>query len=296
MSSRWLSFPAAFVVWFVCGCGSAGPPPQQITVNVTPATIIVRTGDTQQFFATVAGTTNQTVTWSVNEVAGGDATRGTISAAGLYTPPAQPPNPNQVQVTATSAANASATSSAQVTLANPIAIVSFVYPPALVSNAPFSISVIGSKFVSGAQILLGTTALTPTFVDSSHLTATGTAPAAGVLNLTVVNPMPDGMPSAAMTVPVTIVNQRAAVRFLEQSTFGPNDAQLAAVETGGMESFLTAQFQAPTFGCQLHHPSAGNEHSGSTVPGIFPKRLERSGRLRPVASARNVCPEPNLGR
>src|SRR6266478_30061 len=273
MSSRWLSFPAAFVVWFVCGCGSAGPPPQQITVNVTPATIIVRTGDTQQFFATVAGTTNQTVTWSVNGVAGGDATRGTISAAGLYTPPAQPPNPNQVQVTATSAANASATSSAQVTLANPIAIVSFVYPPALVSNAPFSISVIGSKFVSGAQILLSTTALTPTFVDSSHLTATGTAPAAGVLNLTVVNPMPDGTPSAALAVPVTIVNQRAAVRFLEQSTFGPNDAQLATVETGGMESFLTAQFHAPTSDVNYTIPPPGMNTLDPLYPVFFQNAL-----------------------
>jgi uncharacterized protein (DUF1800 family) len=245
MSSRCLSFLLALVVCFVCGCGSAGPPPQQIAVNVNPSTITVRIGDTQQFFATVTGTANQTVNWSVNGVAGGDATRGTITAAGLYTPPAQPPNPNQVQVTATSAADASANQSAKVTLANPIALVSFVYPPTLVSNAPFSISAIGGKFVSGAQVLLGTTALTTTFMDSSHLRATGTAQATpGVLNLTVVNPMPDGTPSAALAVPVTIVNQRAAVRFLEQSTFGPNDAQLAAVETGGMENFLTAQFQA----------------------------------------------------
>jgi uncharacterized protein (DUF1800 family) len=232
------------MVWFVCGCGSAGSPPQQITVNVIPSTTTARTGDTQQFFATVTGTTNQAVTWSVNGVAGGDATRGTITVAGLYSPPAQPPNPNQVQVTATSIADSSANQSAKVTLANPIALVSFVYPPTLISNAPFSISVIGSKFLSGAQVLLGTTPLTPTFVDSSHMTATGTAQAApGVLNLTVVNPLPDGMPSAAMAVPVTVVNQRAAVRFLEQSTFGPNDAQLAAVETGGMENFLAAQFQ-----------------------------------------------------
>src|SRR5258708_4869519 len=106
-------------------------------------------------------------------------------------------------------------------------------------------TIIGRKFLSGGQVLLGSTQLTTTFVDSSHLTATGTAPAAGVLNLTVVNPMPDGAPSAAMAVPLTNVRQRTAVRFLEQSTFGPNDAQLAAVETGGMENFLVAQFQAP---------------------------------------------------
>src|SRR6266851_1573348 len=246
MSSRCLSLPLAVVVWFVCGCGSASSPPQQITVNVTPTTITVRTGDTQQFNATVNGTLNQSVTWSVNGTPGGDTTNGTISPAGLYTPPAQVPAQNKILVTATSAADSSANQSANVTLANPIALVSFVYPPTLASNARFSISVIGSKFVSGGQVLLGSTQLTTTFVNSSHLTATGTAQAApGVLNLTVVNPMPDGTPSAAKAVPVTVVHQRAAVRFLEQSTFGPNDAQLAAVETGGLESFLTAQFQAP---------------------------------------------------
>src|SRR6267154_1428368 len=253
MSSRWRSFPLTLVVLLICGCGSSGPPPQQIVVNVTPATVTVRTGDTQQFFASVAGTTNQSVTWSVNGTAGGNNTSGTISPAGLYAPPAQVPAQNQILVTATSAADSSANQSAKVTLANPIALVSFVFPPTLVSNAPFSISVIGSKFVGGAQVLLATTRLTTTFVDSSHLTATGNAPAAVVVNLTVVNPVPDGTPSAAAAVPVTVVNQRAAMRFLEPSTFGPDDAQLAAVETAGMESFLSAQFQAPT--SDVNYPS-----------------------------------------
>ncbi len=234
MPSRWFSFPLALVVSYVWGCASSGPPPQQITVNITPTAATIRAGDTQQFFATVTGTTNQSVTWSVNGVAGGDATSGTVTAFGLFTPPVQVPAQNKILVTATSAADSSVSQSANVTLANPIALVSFVYPPTLAANAPISISIIGSKFVSGAQVLLGTAQLTTTFVDSSHLTATGTVQAApGVLNLTVVNPMPDGAPSAALAVPVTIVNQRAAVRFLEQSTFGPSDTQLAAVETGG---------------------------------------------------------------
>src|SRR6267143_6420410 len=112
MSSRWLSFPLALVVCFVCGCGSASPPPQQITVNVTPATTTIRTGDTQQFFATVTGTTNQSVNWLVNGTPGGDATKGTISLAGLYTPPAQVPAQNKILVTGVSAANAGAASSA----------------------------------------------------------------------------------------------------------------------------------------------------------------------------------------
>jgi len=274
MSSRWRSFPLTLVVLLICGCGSSGPPPQQIVVNVTPATVTVRTGDTQQFFASVAGTTNQSVTWSVNGTAGGNNTSGTISPAGLYAPPAQVPAQNQILVTATSAADSSANQSAKVTLANPIALVSFVFPPTLVSNAPFSISVIGSKFVGGAQVLLATTRLTTTFVDSSHLTATGNAPAAVVVNLTVVNPMPDGTPSAAAAVPVTVVNQRAAMRFLEQSTFGPDDAQLAAVETAGMESFLSAQFQAPT--SDVNYPSVppGTNDVHQLFPVFFQNALD----------------------
>jgi len=274
MSSRWLSLSLALVGLFIYGCGSAGPPPQQITVNVTPATATVRTGDTQQFNASVNGTANQSVNWSVNGTSGGDSTNGTISVAGLYTPPAQVPAQNKILVTATSVADSSANQSANVTLANPIALVSFVYPPTLVSNAPFSISVIGSKFVSGGQVLLGTTQLKTTLVDSSHLAATGTAPTAGVLNLTVVNPMPDGTPSAALAVPVTVVNQRAAVRFLEQSTFGPNDAQLAAVETGGMESFLTAQFQAPTSDVNYPIPPLGMNDVHVLFPVFFQNALD----------------------
>jgi uncharacterized protein (DUF1800 family) len=241
---------------------------------VTPSSITVRAGDSQAFSAIVTGTTNQSVTWAVNDTPGGSPTTGLITVAGIYTPPAQLPVPNQVRITATSAADTSAKSTAQVTLANPIALVSFVYPSTLVSKAPFSISVIGSKFLSGGQVLLGSTQLTTTFVDSSHLTATGTAPAAGVLNLTVVNPMPDGAPSSAVAVPVTVVNQRAAVRFLEQCTFGPNDAQLAAVETGGMESFLTAQFQAPTSDVNYPTVPPGTNDVHQLFPVFFQNALD----------------------
>src|SRR5713101_4254620 len=275
MSSRWLSFPLTLVLLLICGCGSSGPAPQPIVVNVTPAPVTVRTGDTQQFFESVTGTTNQSVTWSVNGTAGGNNTSGTISPAGLYAPPAQVPAQNQILVTATSVADSSANQSAKVTLANPIALVSFVFPSTVVSNAPLSISVIGSKFVNGGQVLLGTAQLTTAFVDSSHLTASATAAPStpGVLNLTVVNPMPDGTPSAAKTIAVTVVNQRAAARFLEQSTFGPNDAQLAAVETAGRESFLSAQFQAPTSDVNYPIPPPGMNTLDPLYPVFFQNAL-----------------------
>lgn len=57
-----------------------------IAVSPTNATMLVNT--TQQFTATVTGTSNTGVTWSVDGVNGGNSTTGTISSSGLYTAPA----------------------------------------------------------------------------------------------------------------------------------------------------------------------------------------------------------------
>ncbi len=65
--------------------------PQPFTVlggmTVSPSTASVARGATQQFTATVTGTTNQSVAWSVNGIVGGNSTVGTITADGLYTAP-----------------------------------------------------------------------------------------------------------------------------------------------------------------------------------------------------------------
>ncbi len=57
-------------------------------IKITPTAAAVNPGQTVQFSVTVYPTSaNQSVTWSVNDIDGGNATYGTISAAGLYTPP-----------------------------------------------------------------------------------------------------------------------------------------------------------------------------------------------------------------
>lgn len=53
-----------------------------VTVSVSPSTVTLDRGQTQQFNATVTGTGNTAVTWSVVEGGG-----GTISSGGLYTAP-----------------------------------------------------------------------------------------------------------------------------------------------------------------------------------------------------------------
>ena len=65
--------------------GSSNPPTVGITIS--PATATVNAGATQQFQATVTGTTNTAVQWQVNNIAGGNAQYGIISSTGLYTAP-----------------------------------------------------------------------------------------------------------------------------------------------------------------------------------------------------------------
>ena len=60
--------------------------PQAVTVAaVTPATFNLVPGGTQQCVSSVTGAVDTTVNWSVDTIAGGNATVGTITTAGLYT-------------------------------------------------------------------------------------------------------------------------------------------------------------------------------------------------------------------
>ena len=87
-----------------------------ITVTVSPISASLQLGKTQAFSAAVSGNANTSVSWSVNGVAGGNATVGTISATGLYTAPAAMPQNGQVTIRATSVANTSSFAQATATL------------------------------------------------------------------------------------------------------------------------------------------------------------------------------------
>jgi hypothetical protein len=88
-----LSFLIGAGTLLLCGCGGSGAGmivPPNATVTVSPKlSAVAATTQTQQFTATVTGNvTDLSVVWSVDAIAGGNATSGTISSAGLYTPPA----------------------------------------------------------------------------------------------------------------------------------------------------------------------------------------------------------------
>ncbi|MCL4523304.1 MAG: hypothetical protein M1451_05250, partial [Acidobacteria bacterium] len=78
-----------------------------VNVRVTPAQAVVGTGETLQFIASVTGSSNTSVTWSVNNIAGGNSTVGTITASGLFTAPATPPTTSSATIATSGAVRSS---------------------------------------------------------------------------------------------------------------------------------------------------------------------------------------------
>jgi hypothetical protein len=92
-------------------------PPQAPSVTLTLSGVTAVTlGTSSQYAATVKGSTNTAVIWSVDGVVGGDPTSGSISTKGLYIAPASAPQSSKVTITATSAANSAVSQSLVVTL------------------------------------------------------------------------------------------------------------------------------------------------------------------------------------
>src|SRR5262249_49274633 len=83
---------------------------------LTPITASLAASQTSQFTATVSGSSNTAVIWSLNPAV------GTVSSAGLYTAPPSITSAATVTVKATSAADPTKSASAAVTLLSPTTV------------------------------------------------------------------------------------------------------------------------------------------------------------------------------
>jgi trimeric autotransporter adhesin len=113
------------------------------------------TPSTSQFFATVTGTTNANVTWSVQtgvpgQGCGGSAC-GSVDANGLYTAPAVAPNPNAISIVATSVADATKSSAAAIAITSG-PVIETILPSSVMAGAveSFPLTVEGANFVPGS--------------------------------------------------------------------------------------------------------------------------------------------------
>jgi hypothetical protein len=88
--SAFLILPLLFV-----GCGggqstTTPPPGGTASVTISPARAALTTGQSQTFTAAVTGNAVTTVTWEVDSIPGGNSSVGTVTAAGVYSPPTAP--------------------------------------------------------------------------------------------------------------------------------------------------------------------------------------------------------------
>lgn len=150
------------------GTGTAGPsgsestpsPSAPVSVSVSPTSVSLQTGETQQFTATVTGTTTTGVTWS--------AAGGTISSSGLYT---APNTTGTYTVTATSVADSNRSASATVTVTtapDPGNTASSITKDGITWT--FSVPVPVGQFVTGDYYVVGpvtVTAISPAPTSSA---------------------------------------------------------------------------------------------------------------------------------
>ena len=158
-----------------------------VSVQVTPPTTTLFASQSQQFTASVTGSSNTGVTWSMNPQV------GTLSANGLYTAPISVSAARVVQVTATSQADTTKTATATVNLLPPAG----TFAPILVNvGGPAYTDALSNNWIAdsgftGGNVSTTTKAITnttdPTLYQSERygvFTYTFTVPA-GSYNVTL---------------------------------------------------------------------------------------------------------------
>ncbi len=230
--------------------------PGQVVLTLQPANgTDVRVSNKLNIGLTVMGTDNPAVTLQVNGVPGGNAQIGTVvsNADGSITytaPPVVPTPSNIVQLTVVSVDNPAVSITRDISVLNPIPILSSATPMTF-NVGPATVTVQGQSFISGAQVLQNGVAVPTTFNSGGQLTASLNLTEPGNLDLQVLNPNPGPATSADLiaqvngTPPVPVVTPEDASRFLEQATFGATDADIHQVSLIGFQPWLNQQFNMP---------------------------------------------------
>lgn len=252
-----------------CGGGSAAPasppppPPPAITVSVSPPSLTVSQGATQAFTASVTGTTNTAVTWSVQE----GATGGAITNAGVYTAPS---TAGTFHVVATSQADSTKSATGTVTVpevsvsVSPISdtlgpnglrtFVATVSGTVVSTNVTWSIEEGGS----GGSITSGGLYTAPVTTGVFHILAVSVADAKASAEATVAVVASGFTPTANLETP----------RAGHTATLLPNGKVLIAGGTDGSSSLQTAELFDPatnTFSATGNMTSARVNHTATLL-------------------------------
>jgi uncharacterized protein (DUF1800 family)/Fe2+ transport system protein FeoA len=162
---------------------------QAQTITITPKNPFIGVGLTQQFTAAVSGLANNDVTWSLSGMGTNNPKLGTISATGLYTAPAVPPAQNPVSVLATGADGKTiGLTYVLVEPSGPTLTSISPNPIPIGSHLTYTVTVTGSGFQPGAQLLAGPNEISISSLTATQLVAGGYQETPGAVVFKVKNP------------------------------------------------------------------------------------------------------------
>jgi hypothetical protein len=165
-----------------------------VAVSVSPTSEMMQTNASQQFTATVTGSSNTAVTWEVNGVVGGNSTTGMVSPWGVYTAPAAVPSPSAVTVTAVSQASTSSLGLATVTVT-------------AASGTTFYVSKSGSDSNSGSQ--------SAPWLTIQHAATTATAGDTVIVEAGTYNESDTFSNSGTVSAPIVFQSQTPGTAILD---------------------------------------------------------------------------------
>ena len=245
-------FLALAIACTLSGCSSGNnssttQPPPVVSVTLNQSTVSVVATRKMPFTASVTGTTNTAVTWSVDSVSGGNSTVGTITTGGLYT---APPLAGSHTVTATSVADTSKTASAAVTVT------------AVISVSPTPVSVVATQPQQFSATVLGFSNSTVTWsVDqiSGGNSTVGTITAAGLYTA----PSLTGSHTVTVTSAAdTSQTASAAVTVTGAVSVSPSSVDVLATQTQQFNATVLG-FSSTTVTWSVDQISGGNSTVGT---------------------------------
>jgi hypothetical protein len=214
---------------YLSGVASGGTAPSSVSIGVFPASLYLQPGQSGQFTATVQGTANQQVQWSLNPNVGSIVN-------GFYTAPFSLASDLQVTISATSFADPTKTATATVMVGQPVS-----------ATPTVNVSLMASGQASGSTTLSAgqSEQFTATVTGSSN-TAVNWALTPNVGSVSNGLYTAPGILSAQQAVLLTAISQAdpsqsASVWLMLVPAVGLSLSPGSASLTGGQSVALTAQ-------------------------------------------------------
>src|SRR5512133_828439 len=215
---------------------------KSVSIVLTPSTATINAGTTQSFTASVSGSTNTAVNWSVDGIANGDATVGTVTGSGATITYTAPASSGTHTLTATSQANLAKSDTSTITVQG-----STSTPTVSVALTPGSVSLPTDGIQSFVATVSGSTNTAVTWtvdgiangnstvgtITGTGTTVTYTAPASAGNHSVAAKSQADTTKSASAAVTVSAPTSVSVVVSPGTSSLAPGATQAFTATVSG---------------------------------------------------------------